>query len=215
MTSATSGLSTGSNWQMRSIVADPVDPDVFFAFSVGSVASGHGGLWKSTDRGQNFTRIHTSLTGFAYPFWTKMYGVPGNEGHLFMVLQTSNTWTEGLQASFSGFVVHRTQDGGDTIDVWDSNIQMLDCLGFGKALTPGGYPTIYFSGYYHGSYGLYRVTDNDVTTIRRYWDPYWGRWPNGIYGGNGRIISLTGDPDIFGRVYVCFGGHGFAYADLV
>jgi hypothetical protein len=223
MTDSTySGFSGGSNWQYQSIVADPVDPDVFYAFNIYTAAvspthyTNHQGFWKSTDRGQNFTRIHSSLIASnTYTQWTRMHAVPGNEGHLFMVAQTSNAFTEGFQASFAGFDLYRTTDGGDTISIWSSDIKNVDGFGFGKALTTGGYPTIYFSGFYKGSYGVYQVTNNDLATIRRYWSTRWKRWPLGRYASNGHIQTITGDWEIFGRIYLAFGGHGFAYADLV
>jgi hypothetical protein len=53
-----------------------------------------------------------------------------------------------------------------------------------------------------GQYGVWRSTDNAAT---------WGRisdYPTGIMDN---VKTIEGDPNVFGKVYIGFGGVGFVY----
>jgi xyloglucan-specific exo-beta-1,4-glucanase len=210
------GFGAGSNVQYISFCADRVDPDVFYGVSI-SATAGKRGLWKSTDGGASWTNVNDTL-GNTITSTRQLWAVPNNEGHVFLIPAGSNSFYEGLKApsaaSELGSGVYRTTDGGTTLSLWDTDIRMVDGFGFGKEATPGGYPTIFFSGIYKGRYGIYRIINNDVSTIRQYWSTDFKAWPLGHGTGNWIIQQLTGDPDIFGRVYIAFGNRGFCYADL-
>jgi hypothetical protein len=210
------GFGAGNPVQYRPFCADSVDPDVFYGLNLSSTA-GKRGFWKSTDRGQNFTNVNDEL-GNTITSMRHIHAAPDNEGHVFIIPLGSNAYHEGMNistGSSAGTSVYRTIDGGTNIDEWSSDIKMVSGFGFGKARAPGLYPTIYFAGHYKGDWGVFRVENDDLSTIVQYWDDTYKNWPLGHgAGGNWVVQMLTGDPDIFGRVYVAFGSRGFVYADL-
>jgi hypothetical protein len=211
-----SGFGAGSPLQYHVFVADRVNPDVFYGMNISS-ASGKRGLWRSTDRGLTWANIDDTL-GNTITLMRAMWAVPENEGHLFLIPSGDNTFHLGMNiptGSAAGKSVYRTTNAGTTpLSEWSSDIKNVDGFGFGKAREPGMYPTIYFSGHYKGDYGIYRVVNNDLSTIVQYWSDATKRWPLGYGTGNWIIQHLTGDPDTFGRVYGACGGRGFFYADL-
>jgi hypothetical protein len=210
-----SGFGSSLNAQYKSFVSDRVNPDVFYGHCLANNLTDLG-IWRSTDRGQNFDE-HFYYAGGAVG--RQLHAVPDNEGHLFVIPGGGSAFPEGLTTTagvvtFSGSIVYRSTDGGQTMTDWSTNIRSVDGFGFGKPQTVGGYPTIYFSGFYKGFYGIFRVVGNDLTTITQYYSTEFREWPMGLGMGNWTIQHITGDPDIFGRVYISFGNHGFCYADL-
>jgi hypothetical protein len=210
------GFGGGTPIQYQIFVADRVNPDVFYGLNISSTV-GKRGFWKSTDRGENFTNINDAL-GNTITQFRHLWAVPENEGHVFFIPVGSNTYHEGVNipvGSAAGTSVYRTTDGGTTITEWSSDIKMVSGFGFGKARVAGQYPTIYFAGHYKGNWGVYRVENNDLSTLTQYWSTQFQAWPLG-HGAGGNWVNqmLTGDPDIFGRVYMAFGQRGFVYCDL-
>jgi hypothetical protein len=84
-------------------------------------------------------------------------------------------------------------------------IEQVQALGFGKAAGPNFYPTIFAYGQVKGAFGLYGSTDEAKTWLRL--DDTTHRF--------GSIAAVTGDPRIFGRVYVGTDGRGLFYGDPV
>ena len=78
-------------------------------------------------------------------------------------------------------------------------------FGFGKAAAGQNYPAIYIAGWVNGIYGVYRSIDNAVT-----WEPL-GAWPTGSLD---IVVTIEGDMNTYGRVYVGFGGSGSAYGQF-
>jgi hypothetical protein len=95
----------------------------------------------------------------------------------------------------------RSTDGGTT---WTAvaHVNQVSAFGFGAPATPGAYPSIYIAGYVNGVYGIWQSNDNANSWIQI------GDYPTGSLAG---IRSITGDPDVFGPVYVSLAGNGFAY----
>ena len=81
---------------------------------------------------------------------------------------------------------------------------MLEVItfGFGAPATPGGYPSIYIVGCVNGVYGIWQSNDNAKS-----WTQI-GDYPNGSLT---RIKTISGDPNIYGQVYVGLAGAGYAY----
>ena len=76
-------------------------------------------------------------------------------------------------------------------------------LGFGRAAPGRSYPAIYVAGKIGSVQGFFRSDDTGKTWTRINDDRH----------QFGQINVITGDPRIYGRVYVGTGGRGILYGD--
>jgi hypothetical protein len=111
--------------------------------------------------------------------------VPGFEGH---------AWIS------SGKALYRSMDSGVTYEEL-SDVKESHAIGFGKAGPGRTYPAVYLIGTIGDTYGFYRSDDIGKTWVRINDD----RHQFGFCG------VITGDPRVFGRVYVGTGGRGILY----
>lgn len=172
--------------------ADPVNPDVFYAFS--------GNVYKSTDKGASFTKV--SSRNFSWT--TDMQLTPGVEGHI---------WVTGYAYDgVNGGFLSRSTDGGVTFtDVdpaadslkYSKRIQHSEAIGFGIAAPGASYPAIYIYGTIDGVKGIYQSIDEAKTWIKID-DPahQYGALANGNF--------VRGDMNTFGVVYRSTAGRGIA-----
>lgn len=187
---------TGWGWAYymhRSIItADKVAANTFYAYNyVGTSA----GLYKSTDGGASFERIYTGAIAAASSYHAKLASVPGQQGNLFF---TSGS-QDGPNPGATNFM--RSKDGGKT---WTAvgGMQEVVAFGFGAHAPSQTYPAIYVAGYYNGKYGIWR-SDDDAQS----WTNL-GDYPLDMAD---EITTVSGDANIYGRVYVGFGGSGAIY----
>ncbi|MEV0176829.1 RICIN domain-containing protein [Streptomyces sp. NPDC050803] len=142
-----------------------------------------GTLYASTDGGATFTARAGNLpTG-------RLTAVPGIAGDL---------WIAGGDKG----LMHST-DGGRTFTTL-SSVKAASALGFGKAKPGASYQALYLIGTVKDVTGVFRSTDKGATWLRVNDKAH--QW--GAIGGVGVI---TGDPDVFGRVYVGTNGRGLQY----
>lgn len=195
------GVSSWSNFhwayylKQRSVTADRVLPNTFYLYYAGY------GVFKTTNGGASWTNVHSgyiesnaSLSGFN----STIMSVPGYAGHLFYTggSQSGSTATTPVSEPF-----YRSTDGGAT---WTAvaNVLAVSTFGFGAAATGQSYPAIYIVGYVNNVFGIWQSNDNAQT------------WTNiGTYplGNLVRIGCISGDPNLYGEVYVGFDGGGYAY----
>jgi xyloglucan-specific exo-beta-1,4-glucanase len=171
--------------------ADPVNANVFYAFS--------GGVYKSVDKGISFAKA-----GAANFSWTSdMRVTPGREGHVWV---TGYAW-DGVNGGF----LARSTDGGKTFTTIDpeadalytQKIQHSEAIGFGKEAPGASYPAIYFYGTIGGVCGLYQSIDEAKTWTRIDDDGHrYGALSNGNF--------VRGDANTFGVVYRSTAGRGIA-----
>ncbi len=173
----------------RSLAADPVDGDTFYAYDTG------GRIFASVDGGETWAERSAAGSLPSHAFSNVLRAVPGKAGHLWF----ASGWDYRGGAEHEGF--YRSPDGGST---WSKaeGFSTTWQFGFGKPKIEGGYPTLFVYGRYQGEWGLYRSTDEGST-----WELL-SRWPLGIVD---HVVTVAGDPDIFGRVYLGWAGNGFAY----
>ena len=83
----------------------------------------------------------------------------------------------------------------------DSCSQCLEviCFGFGAAAPGQSYPSIYIVGWVNDVYGIWQSTNNAQS-----WTQI-GTYPNSNLD---EIKTISGDPNIYGQVYVGFSGLG-------
>jgi hypothetical protein len=166
-------------------VADRVNSNKFYAYD-----AANGIAYYSTNGGASFTASSTSFP--TLPSWSLQEGsikaVFGQEGHLW--LTDSNN---GL---------YRSTDSGVTYSKVTSVTEAYK-IGFGKAISSTAYPSIYIVGIVGGTYGFYRSNDagNSWTRI------------NDSTHQFGYINDITGDPKLYGRVYIGTSGRGILYGN--
>lgn len=199
---------TGNNGWINSyaanrqpIAADRVTSGEFYAVDLGTGAGGSQTFWRSTNNGATFTKIGaTPFDGSA--FSDQLQAVPGNAGHIF--------YTAGFQNLCTGNFWKST-DQGTTWVKPNSNVTDAGAFGFG-ATKPGGggYPMIYIIGCLSSVYGVYASADAGTT-----WAAI--NVPSGLRAYPGNAVDLpkwiTGDANVYGRIYVGYGGSGGTYID--
>ncbi|MBE2216135.1 MAG: carbohydrate-binding protein, partial [Opitutaceae bacterium] len=131
-----------------------------------------GALHVSTDAGATFTTAATLPTGAA-----RLRAVPGFEGHLWIPC-----WSSGLRRSI---------DSGASFSAV-SSVQEGYAVGFGRAAPGQSHPAVFLWGKVGGVVGLFRSDDTGATWVRINDDRH----------QFGYIGMITGDPRVFGRVYV-------------
>jgi hypothetical protein len=152
-----------------------------------------GGVYRSTNGGTTWSEVFNNRICGNSSFNSLIETVPGEARNLF--------FTAGLQAHFTNEGFYRSTDGGGS---WTAipNVAEVSCFGFGKSATPSGYPSIYIAGYVNGVYGIWQSNDNAKS-----WAEI-GQHPDNSLAA---IKTISGDPNIYGQVYVGLAGAGFAY----
>jgi xyloglucan-specific exo-beta-1,4-glucanase len=169
-------------------VADPVSPNVFYAFDPSA-----GTLYASADGGAVFTVETTGVaTGTGAEQTSslpQLHTVPGRGGDLWL------TGGDGL--------LYHSTNGGRTFSP-DATVATVATLGFGKAAPGASYPAIYLVGIVGGVQGIFRSTNGGGNWTRINTDAQQWGWIG---------QSITGDPKVFGRVYLATNGLGIKYGD--
>ena len=174
------------------IASDRVNPLKFYSFDQST-----GTFYVSADGGRTFTGTMTGLPTYSF----KQISVnPGTEGDIWLSLQWGGLW-------------HSTDSGATFTSV--SSVVWSDSIGFGAAAPASsaseGYSSaVYFVGRltWSGSgfpTSLYRSDDGGLS-----WNPVLDAQHE--YGA---IITVSGDPRIYGRVYIGTEGRGIVYGDLL
>jgi hypothetical protein len=179
---ATWRASTGLSAGLTAI-ADRVNPNKFYALDALM-----GRVLVSSDGGATFTAGATGLS--TLPDYLLSDGtlsaVFGHEGHLWLTLGT-----HGLLRSI---------DGGKTFMPVAGPTEAFSS-GFGKAKTGATYPALYVWATVNGSTGVFR-SDDEGKTFSEVTD---------AQHKFGTIHCVTGDQNVYGRVFVGTEGRGIQY----
>ncbi|MDX2822344.1 cellulose binding domain-containing protein [Streptomyces ipomoeae] len=181
----------GNAWQASSgipagaiVESDRVDPRTFYGFKSGK-------FYVSTDGGATFTA--SSASGLPSGDSVRFKALPGTKGDI---------WLAG-GATDGAYGLWHSTDGGASFTKL-SNVAQADTIGFGKAATGASYQTLYTSAKIGGVRGIFRSTDKGATWTRINDDAHQWGWTGG---------AITGDPRIYGRVYIATNGRGIIYGD--
>jgi xyloglucan-specific exo-beta-1,4-glucanase len=175
-------------------IADRFNPAKFYALD----PAAHQ-MYLSTDGGATFTNAYQvtglpaieSSGGRGGRGGSRLVAVGGREGDLWMV----------------GQALCHSSDDGRTFQVIP-NHPPIGQLSFGKAAPGKDYPAIFVAnGDQSGGplAGIYRSDDEGATWVRV--NDAQHQWGN-------RFDCLSGDPRIYGRVYVGTNGRGILYGDI-
>jgi photosystem II stability/assembly factor-like uncharacterized protein len=151
-----------------------------------------GTVYASSDGGATFVERAANLPkDKGNPGWTaeaKPKAVPGHEGDLWLPLESGLYHSTDFGASFTRL----------------TSIASAPLVGFGMAAPGSSYPTVYAVGTVQGVYGIFRSKDAGSSWIRINDDAH----------QFGSLGDITGDPRIYGRVYVGTEGRGIVYGDV-
>lgn len=147
-----------------------------------------GKFYISTNGGATFSA--TTATGLPINGTGQFKAVPGREGDIWLV------GDDGLY--------HSTNSGSGFTKI--AGVQAADTIGFGKAAPGKRYPAIYTCAKIGDVRGIFRSDDAGASWIRINDDQH-------QYGCTNSCI--TGDPRIYGRVYIGTNGFGIIYGDPV
>ncbi len=196
----------GATWETASGVspnqsypkADPVDPDVFYAYVSGKV-------YISNDAGKSFTAGGSTAN---VSWTTDMQVTPGVKGHVWVV---GVGWDkETLDNPVQGSLA-RSTDGGLTFHTVDpesdpgytQRVQHAEAIGFGKEAPGKTYPAIYIYGTIDGKKGVWQSIDEAKSWVRVDDEKHaFGALANGNF--------VRGDMNTFGVVYRSTAGRGIA-----
>jgi hypothetical protein len=210
---STSGSSTG--WtgsayylNRRVLTCSKVTADLCWALNPGvSGNASFAGVYKTTNGGSSWSQVYSGLlTSFADEYYSVNFRVvPGVDTDLFYTGGGSNN--AGTPASLPVF--KRSKDGGAT---WTNvpNVTNVTTYGFGAPAYGKTYPTLYIAAFVtfdSGStykWGVYRSVDADQAT------PTWQLVANYPLNSGDGVTALTGDPNVYGTVYIAFRGSGYA-----
>ncbi|MFB6636500.1 cellulose binding domain-containing protein [Streptomyces chartreusis] len=181
----------GTSWQASSgipagavVESDRVDPKVFYGFKSGK-------FYVSSDGGATFTA--SAASGLPSGDSIRFKALPGTKG---------DVWVAGGAADGAYGLWHSTDAGATFTKL--SGVEQADTIGFGKAATGASYQTLYTSAKIGGVRGIFRSTDKGATWTRINDDAHQWGWTG---------AAITGDPRVYGRVYVSTNGRGVVYGD--
>ncbi|HZD47392.1 MAG TPA: xyloglucanase [Silvibacterium sp.] len=184
---ASTGVPAGA-----SIRSDRVNPLKFYAFS-------NGVFYISVDGGVTFTA--TAATGLP-PAGTSAYfkAVPGIEGDIWLA--------GGSEASGVYGLWHSSNGGGAFTKL--PNVEEADDIGFGAPKPASDdstkpYVALYTAAQVHGVRGFFRSDDGGHSWLRINDDRH-------QYGA--ATAAITGDPRVYGRVYISTNGRGIIMGNL-
>ncbi|MFO7399504.1 MAG: cellulose binding domain-containing protein [Actinomycetales bacterium] len=148
-------------------------------------AFANGRFYVSTDGGATFSA--TPATGLPSGN-VRFKAVPGREGDI---------WLAG-----PGGLWHSTDSGASFTKV--AAVEDAVSIGFGKAAPGRDYPALYTVATIGGVTGAFRSDDAGQSWVRINDDQHqYGNWGE----------AITGDPRIYGRVYIGTNGRGVLYGD--
>jgi hypothetical protein len=179
----------------RTVTADRVHPNTFYMYYVGKTNSG---VYKTTDGGTTWAKVFNGEISRFSTYNSRIEAVPGQAGHLFFTGGPQGGKGDNHPADQA---FYRSTNGGVT---WTAvpNVLEAKAFGYGAPATLGGYPSVYVVGWIKNVYGIWQSNDNAQSWTQL------GVWPEGSLD---EIKTISGDPNVYGQVYIGFAGSGYAY----
>jgi xyloglucan-specific exo-beta-1,4-glucanase len=172
------------------VAADRVNHLVFYGLKEST-------FWISRDGGETFTATVTE----GMPSSGEIHAVPGKEGHVW--LAGGEQALGGSSEADIGGLMYST-DFGATFNTVEG-VTTAEAVGFGMPAPNADYPAIFLSGTIDDVQAVYRSDDIGQT---------WSRATDARHQF-ATIQCITGDPRIYGRVYMGTNGFGIIYGDMI
>jgi photosystem II stability/assembly factor-like uncharacterized protein len=141
-------------------------------------------IHRSEDAGASFRQVG-SLAGDG-----RLRATPRHAGDLWLPVRDKGLF--------------RSTDGGSTFTPVPS-ISSGEALGFGKPAPGSEYPAVYLTGKVNDVYGVFRSDDAGANWVRLNDEQHHWGWLG---------FAVTGDPTVFGRVYLGTNGRGIISGDI-
>lgn len=179
------------------VMSDRVEPTVFYGF--GNYKEGPG-LFVSVDRGSTFRELllpedfpKVDLAGIDSEQTYEIRVESGAEGIIWLALNENGLWKLTYDKGKNKVSCFRVSQKDD----------ITKRVGLGKPPEGSRIKVVFTSGIIQGVYGFYRSIDGGYS---------WSRI-NTDETQFGDIRSISGDPRVFGRIYVATGTRGLVYGD--
>jgi len=175
------------------VVADTVNPKRFYGLDL------FGGLlYTSTDGGASFNSQPLQLPD---PLPVRGGNRGDNRGSMDWIHATPDKEGDLWISAYEG-LYHTSDPSKPFAKV--AGVEQIHAFGFGKAAPNSSVPALYLVGIVAGQRGVFRSDDFGKQWVRINDDQH--QW--------GLILQVTGDPRIYGRVYVGTHGRGVLYGDI-
>ncbi|WP_366288957.1 X2-like carbohydrate binding domain-containing protein [Paenibacillus sp. AN1007] len=168
------------------VISDRVNPNKFYGFAAGKI-------YVSVNGGASFSV--SPAAGLPVSGNSDLDAVPGVEGEL---------WFAGGDEEEGPYGLWHSTDSGATFTKL-ANVEEADSIGFGKAAPGQSVVALYTVAQIDGTRGFFRSDDGGASWVRINDDQH----------QYARVTTITGDPRIYGRVYLGTNGRGILYADPV
>jgi hypothetical protein len=168
------------------VESDRVNPLRFYAVAAGV-------CYLSTDGGASF--VAGPATGLPAEGNVRFKAVPGVEG---------DVWLAGGKTGGTYGLWHSSDAGASFTRL--STVDEADTVGFGKPAPGRRYPALFSSAKIQGVRGIFRSDDAGRSWLRVNDDRHQYAWTG---------AAITGDPRVFGRVYLATNGRGVIVGDLL
>jgi hypothetical protein len=180
----------GNSWTASSgiapegrVASDRVNPNKFYGY-------GGGKFHVSTDGGVTFVASNAKDLPAGKAYFKAM---PGHEGDI---------WLAGGSKGGPYGLWHSTDSGATFTKL--ANVEEADVIGFGKAAPGKDYMALYANAKIAGVRGIFRSDDAGAT---------WTRINDDKHQYGAANSAITGDPRVYGRVYLGTNGRGILYRD--
>jgi len=187
------------------VVADRVNPKRFYGIDATLFL-----LYESNDGGATFTSKELRIKAQNADLFQMMMNRGNqnrselrgdNRGGQDRIYTTPGIENDCWIAAYDG--LYHALSGCDFMPM--DKVRRIYGFGFGKAKPGNTYPSIYLAGIVNGISGFFRSDDRARTWVRINDDDH----------QLGMVLQISGDPKIYGRVYVGAHGRGVTYGDLV
>jgi len=170
------------------VVPDPENAAVFYAWdaAAATILTSTNGAVSFAAVGSHFDAMPVSPSFFA---GASLSAAPGRAGEL---------WLAGPRCG-----LYCSRDGGGTFRHIPS-VSIASALGFGRAASGHREAALFLAGQVQGVSGLFRSDDDGENWVRISDDQHQFAF----------VKCITGDPRIFGRVYLATSGRGIIYGDV-
>jgi len=179
-------LDNGQSWTASSGVPAGAYVGSDRALASRFYAYANGMFYVSTNRGATFTT--TGAAGLPAS-GAKFKAVAGRPGEIWLAAGTGGLWrSSNAGATFSKF----------------TNVQEADNIGFGLSQRKEAHPALYTSAKIAGVRGIFRSDDAGR---------HWVRINDDRHQYASTNAAITGDPRVYGRVYISTNGRGIIYGE--
>jgi photosystem II stability/assembly factor-like uncharacterized protein len=183
-------MDQGANWSSVTGLSIPdarIIADTRSRDKMYAYNSTSGTMWVSNDGGKSFFAAGSAGSG-----GSKLIRLaPGKEGDVWVALYSNGLTRSGNAGSSFSKV---------------TGVTYCAAVGFGKEAPGQAYPAIYIWGTIDGVLGIHRSIDEGATWKRINDDAH-------EYGGPGNGQFISGDMNVYGRVYMSTAGRGIVYGE--